>query len=92
MNGDQVEIVPYPLDNSIVYVSVSVENFQLNAVDCWLQVYEYDANNKFLNVNRVYVPSEIYQDWGTNDDYLVEYALDTLGFVRKPELNVQFPA
>ena len=90
MNGQPVEIVPYPLDTNISFISVSVENFQLNAVDCWLQVYEYDANNKFLNVNRVYVPSEIYQDWGTNDQFIIDFALAALGFERK-EVMVQFP-
>lgn len=92
MDDNRITIEPYPVDNAISSVSISVENFTLNAVDCWIRVLEYDANNKFLNVSRVYIPPEIYHDWGTNDDYLVEYCLDTLNFVRKPTLNINFPA
>ena len=92
MDDSKVPIVPFPLNNSIAYVRVSVENFQLHATDCWLQVFEYDADDKFLNMSRVYVPPEIYSEWGTQDDYLVEFALDQLGFERKPEVNVNFPA
>ena len=88
---DKIPIVPYPIDTSISSVSVSVENFTLNALDCWLQVFEYDANDKFLNMNRVYVPSEIYAEWGTNDDSIVDHCLEQLGFIRKPELKVHFP-
>ena len=88
---DRIKIEPYPIDTAIASVSVSVENFTLNATDCWLQVIEYDANNKFLNVSRVYVPPEIYMDWGSNDDYLIEYCLEQLNFIRKPELKVHFP-
>ena len=88
---NKIQIQEYPIDTSITSVSVSVENFSLNATDCWLQVMEYDANNKFLNVSRVYVPPEIYMSWATDDDYLIEYCLSELGFIRKPELKVHFP-
>lgn len=89
---DDIYIEPYPIDQSIDHVKIQIEDFRLNALDCWCSVYEYDSKDKFINMSRVYVPSDVYTQWSTDDEYLVEYCLKQLGFVRKPELNVHFPA
>lgn len=89
--NDNIPIKPYPIDQSIAYVRIMIENFQLNAIDCWCTVYEYSIDDKFINMSRVYVPPEIYVHWSTEDNYIVEYCLKQLGFERKPEVNIEFP-
>lgn len=83
MDEDIIEIEPYPIDTAIHYVKVYLEGIKLNAVDCYCSVYEYDVNRRLLNMTRVYVPPEIYAEWGTSDDYIIDYCLDQLGFHKK---------
>jgi hypothetical protein len=53
-------------------------------------VYEYDENDKLLNVHRVYIEPELYADWGTVDQYIIDIVLDKLGYERKREPVIQF--
>lgn len=89
--NDKIELEPYPIDTSIDYVRIYIENFQLNAIEGWVNVYEYDKNDKFINVSRVYIPPDVYSEWATDDNYIIEYALDQLGFHRRPTVSVEFP-
>lgn len=89
--SEDIPILPYPIDKTIAYVRVLIDNFQLQATDCWCSVYEYTSDDQFINMSRVYVPPDIYEHWGVDDDYLVNYCLETLGFERKPEVNIDFP-
>lgn len=96
MMSDKIEIVPYPINQNIDHIKVFVDNFQLNAIDCWCSVYEYDASEKLVNVHRVYIPPEEYRDWGKEDAYLVELVLDKLGYERRgcaelPDVLINFP-
>lgn len=88
---EDIEIKPYPIDQSIAYVRVMIENFELNAIECYCSVYEYGKDDKFINMSRVYIPPEVYQNWGVSDDYIIDYCLDQLGFERKPQVNINFP-
>lgn len=88
---EDIEIKPYPIDQSIAYVRVMIENFELNAIECYCSVYEYGKDDKFINMSRVYIPPEVYQNWGVSDDYIIDYCLDQLGFERKPQININFP-
>ena len=92
MDTTKIEIIPYELVNEIAYVKMSVENFTLNAHDCWVQVLQYRADDYFLKFDRVYVPPEVYGEWATDDAVIIDFVLDQLGFVRKPEVNIEFPA
>lgn len=91
MSSEKIEIVPYPVDRSIAYLKLFVDNFQLNAIDCWVSVYEYDASDHLLNVQRCFIEPAEYQDWGTVDDYLVDLVLDKLGYERKPDAPIIVP-
>lgn len=88
---EKIEIEPYLIDSSINYVKMFIDDFRLNAIDCWVSCYQYDKNDKMIQMSRVYIPPEIYKDWATDDDYLIEYCMEQLGFIRKPELKVRFP-
>lgn len=90
MSTDNIPIIPFAVDMEIDYVKIYVENFQLNAIDCWVSVYEYDKNDKFINVSRLYVPPEVYSEWSTSDDYIIDYALDQLAFQKRPDTMIHF--
>lgn len=86
----RVDIEPYPINPEIKYILLHVDNFQLGADDGWVSVIEYDKNDKFLNMTRVYLPHEVYSEWACDDDYIVEYCMDYLGFKRKKEIYLHF--
>lgn len=88
---NKIDIIPYPVDTSISYVRVNFDNFQLNAIDGWVSVYEYDKDDRFINMNRVYLPSEVYSEWARDDFFVIDYALDQLGFERRPPVSIDFP-
>lgn len=87
---DDIYIEPYPIDQSIDHVKIKIEDFRLNALDCWCSVYEYDSNDKFINMSRVYVPSDVYTQWSTDDEYIIQYCLNQLGFHPKQPVNIDF--
>lgn len=82
---EAIEIEPYPIDSTIHHIKIYVENFHLNRRDCWCLVHQYDKDDVMITATRVYVPPEIYMDWGTNDSYLEDWVMDYLGMIRKRE-------
>jgi len=88
---NKIDIIPYILDTTISYVRVYIDNFELNALDAWVKVCEFDKNDKFVNVNRVYLPPEVYSEWSRDDMFVIDYALDQLGFERRPTVEIVFP-
>jgi hypothetical protein len=88
--SEDIPIMPYPISTAVDHIKIYVDNFQLNAIDCWCSVYEYDVSDKLLNVHRVYIEPELYAEWGTVDQYIVDIVLDKLGYERKREPVIQF--
>jgi len=86
----KIRIEPYPINPNILYVTVNIDSFQLGAMDCWLIVREYDKKDKLIQSNRVYVPTEVYTEWTRDDDFIVDFALDQLGFERAMIRRVEF--
>lgn len=84
-----MKIDVYP-ENGTDAVRLKIEDFELNAEDCHVCVYKYN-NKQMWGFTKVYVPPDIYQEWGRDDNYIVDYVLDALGFVRKPEFTINFP-
>ena len=92
MMSEAIPIQPYPVNRSIDHVKVFVDNFQLLATSGSATVYEYDVSGNLLNVSRVPIPSEVWESWGSDDMFIVDYCLDILGFERRPDLSpVVFP-
>lgn len=87
--SDPIMIETYPINPSIQYIRVAVEDFRLGADDGWLLVKEYDKDDKFLNLTRVYIPPDIYDEW-RDDDYLIDYAMEYIGFLRKKPFTIFF--
>lgn len=82
-HSDYIPIAPYEINKFIHYIRISICNFRLNSLDCWVVIHEYDGTYTLLNTSRVYINSYIYSKWGKNDDCIIDYALDQLGFERQ---------
>ena len=92
MMSDAIPIQPYIINRSIDYVKVYIDNFELLATTGSATIYEYDASDTLLNVSRVPIPPEIWTEWATDDYFIIDYVLDTLGFERRPDATpVVFP-
>lgn len=87
---EPIMIETYPINPKIQYIRMAIDDFKLGAEDCWVVVKEYDKDDFFLNLTRVYVPPEVYAEWSTDDDYIVDYAMDYIGFVRKKPFTIFF--
>lgn len=87
---EKIEIEPYPTDPRIKYLQIFVENFALKSVDGWVSVYEYDDDDMIINMNRTYIPVDIWGDWSRDDEYLIEYVLDLCGYERKRVVPIMF--
>jgi hypothetical protein len=59
---------------------VEVMNVILNT-SAKLSVRLYDTNNKLVNVQIMDLSGEDYKNWGSNDDYIINYVAQKLGFV-----------
>lgn len=87
MMSEAIPIQPYLINRSIDHVKIFLDDFRLNAVDGSASVYEYDSNDVLLNVHRVHIPPDTWQAWGSDDNFIVDYCLDILGFERRPDLS-----
>lgn len=88
----EILIQPYPIDRQIDHVIIFIDDFKLNDTQGSASVYEYDVNDTLLNVSRVPIPTEIWTEWSRDDNYIIDYILDVMGYDRRPELSpVVFP-
>lgn len=39
-------------------------------------------NDKLFETFQLYMPSDVYNQWGTNDDFLIDWVLQELGLQR----------
>jgi hypothetical protein len=88
MSSEQINIEPVPVDNQITSIKLFIDNFTLNASDCWISVYKYDKNEKLVDVVRVYIEPELYVDWGVSDKYIEDIVLSKLDYTRKVDVFV----
>lgn len=79
---EKISVIPKPFTRHIEYVSMSVDNFRLNADSCTFTVYQYDENMKLITVDRIFIPPEIYRTWGSCDEEIINWVLQQLDFQR----------
>ena len=90
--SEAIPITPYPINRNINYLKIFIDDFQLNAMDGSASVYEYDSNDLLLNVHRVHIPPDTWKAWSSDDNFIVDYILDILGYERLPENSpIVFP-
>lgn len=83
MNSETILVQPVPVESTIHHVSITMDDFKLNATEGYLTVYQYDPNNRILKVDRVNIDKTTYLQWGQDDNFIVDYALTQLGLTRQ---------
>jgi hypothetical protein len=75
-------IQPYDqITVKVIYgFDVEVNTVVLNT-SARLSVRLYDQNNTIVNVQTMELTGEDYSNWGTDDNYIINYVVQKLGFV-----------
>lgn len=81
------DIFIVPIDKTFTEIKVIAEfaNFQLGATEGDMYITFYDINNTFVERKIVHIPPEIYSQWGTDDNFIIDYAFSQLGVERLPD-------
>jgi len=73
-------IVPVDKQKIIVRFEVSVCELVLNTSASFCATC-YDIADKVVEAKMVYMNSEEYASWGDDDEYVIKFVADSLGFV-----------
>lgn len=60
--------------------------FQLNATEADIYATFYDSNNVFVERKIVHIPPDVYSQWSSDDDFIVDYVFSQLGVERLPQV------
>lgn len=76
-----------PVEKTILETKVLLDFpiFQLNATEADIYATFYDSNDIFVERKIVHIPPEIYIQWGTDDNFIIDYAFSQLGVERLPD-------
>jgi hypothetical protein len=78
-------IVPFneTVTQIVTRFNVYVEDVQL-FTRATLKVFLYDANNSIVKIDFLEISGEDYTNWNTNDEYIIQYVANKLGFTITP--------
>jgi len=78
-----IDVQPCTLPAPVVTkVQIRMPNFSLLATETDVSVMMYSANDQFVKGVLVHIPADIYSQWGTDDNFIVDYVLSELGLER----------
>ena len=69
---------------SFLVLVLSIEMFK----SVRLSVKLYDVNNNLININFLTLSGTDYTNWGTDDNYLIEYVANYYGYNIIPDLGI----
>jgi hypothetical protein len=75
-------ITPINETIQVTKVSIEMQGFQLNATSGQAVVIMYDNNDHCINTQIVDIPEAIYKQWGTDDNYIIDYVLSQIPATR----------
>ncbi len=76
---DFINVQPSDVVRSCVKLRLAINNFQLRATNCTVNVQKYDASNILIDVLNVSINDEEYAQWGYDDQYIIDLVLTKLG-------------
>lgn len=68
-------------------LNVAPMNIALFAESCGSYWQLFDEDGSKLDDGNMEIPSEIYLNWGEDDNIIVDYAIEQLGLTRKVLVN-----
>lgn len=78
-----VNIEPVTFSETSSTVQITLEDFELNATTGKCRVYFYN-NNRVIKVEYVTIPEGVYANWGTDDQFIIDYVVQTLNITPSP--------
>lgn len=76
---EPVNIVPVTFSYTCNRVQITIDDFQLLATSATCRVYFYNGDTgSVIKVQSVTIPEDIYAEWGTDDQFIIDYVLQTL--------------
>lgn len=76
---EYINIEPTDFVRSCVKLRMNINNFQLNATNCTVNVQKYDASNMLIDIVNVFINDEEYSQWSYDDQYMIDLVLSKLG-------------
>ena len=76
---DYIQVQPVDCVRSCVKLRMNINNFQLQATNCTVNVQKYDANNILIDVQNVFINDEEYAMWSYDDQYIIDLVLTKMG-------------
>jgi len=76
---DFINVQPTDVVRSCVKLRLSINNFQLKATNCTVNVQKYDASNILIDVVNVFISDDEYEHWSYDDQYIIDLVLAKLG-------------
>lgn len=76
---DFINVQPTDVVRSCVKLRLSINNFQLKATNCTVNVQKYDVSNILIDVVNVFINDEEYAQWAYDDQYIIDLVLTKLG-------------
>lgn len=70
-----------------VAINVTPMNIQLFAESCGSYWQIFDEDGSQVDEGNLQIPSEIYLNWGEDDNIIVDYVIKELGLTRKTTTN-----
>lgn len=80
--NENINIQPVEVVKTCVKVYMSIDNFQLNAKNCFVTVRKLDSSDFLIDIVSVFINDEEYSQWSYQDDYIINLVLNKLGLVR----------
>ena len=76
---DFINVQPVDVVRSCVKIRMTINNFQLKATNCTVNVQKYDASNILIDVVNVFINDDEYEHWSYDDAYIIDLVLSKLG-------------
>lgn len=76
-----VNIQPSNYTKIISKITILVQDVKLNQ-SATINVLSKSASDELIKTDLIFIDGQDYQDWGSNDEYIVNLVLTRLGYVK----------
>lgn len=80
-----VDIEPFAISNIGLKADIRMPDFQLGSTNGHAVCYILNENDVVLKLERVFIPDEIYAQWGQDDMFVVNYVLQQMNLIAAQE-------
>lgn len=80
-----VQISPTTIAQTASNLEITMPEFKLASVDGNARVLFLTSEGAGIKVQFVYIPPEVYSQWGEDDNYIVNYVLEQLNLIAAEE-------